>query len=117
MIKGIGIDIIELDRVEKILNKTPHFCERILTSEEKTVFNSLSAQQRRVEWIAGRFAAKEAFSKALGTGIGKEFSFQSISILNDGNGKPVVHHHTDLIVHISISHSNTHAIAQIILEE
>ncbi|MDF2535628.1 MAG: 4-phosphopantetheinyl transferase [Bacillales bacterium] len=93
MIKGIGIDIIELDRIEKILNKTPHFCERILTSEEIAVFNSLSAQQRRVEWIAGRFAAKEAFSKALGTGIGKEFSFQSISILNDENGRPVVHQH------------------------
>jgi holo-[acyl-carrier protein] synthase len=119
MIKGIGIDIIELDRIEKILNKTPHFCERILTHEELSDFNSLSSPQRKVEWIAGRFAAKEAFSKALGTGIGKEFSFQSISILNGGNGKPVVHHpnHTDLIVHISISHSNTHAIAQIILEE
>ncbi|MDF2556889.1 MAG: acpS [Bacillales bacterium] len=117
MIKGIGIDIIELDRIDAILDKTPRFCEKILTAEEVSVFQSLGTRRRKVEWFAGRFAAKEAFSKALGTGIGKEFSFQSISILNDVTGKPVVHHKTGLLVHISISHSNTHAIAQIILEE
>lgn len=117
MIKGIGIDIIELDRIDAILSKTPRFCERILTSEELAVFDSLNTRRRKVEWFAGRFAAKEAFSKALGTGVGLEFSFQSISIINDITGKPVVHHKTGCSVHISISHSNTHAIAQIILEE
>lgn len=117
MIKGIGIDIIELDRIDAILNKTPRFCERILTAEEVVVFDSLGTQRRKVEWFAGRFAAKEAFSKALGTGIGKEFSFQSISIINDTAGKPVVHHKNGFNAHITISHSNSYAIAQIILEE
>ena len=74
MIKGIGIDITELGRIKKILERQPRFPERILTENEIERFEKLKGQ-RKIEYFAGRFAAKEAFSKANGTGIGKNFPF------------------------------------------
>ncbi len=116
MIKGIGIDLIELDRIEAAMENA-RFIERILTIEERAVFYTLSGR-RKVEFLAGRFAAKEAYSKALGTGIGQNLSLQDVQILNDEKGKPVL---TSLIsgeekIHVSLSHSQTMATAFVIIE-
>lgn len=116
MIQGIGLDIVELDRVRDLLGRKPEFANRILTPEEMRIFESLG-ERRRIEWFAGRFSAKEAFSKAVGTGIGKELSFQDISIIQEKNGKPIIRHSLSFTVHLSITHTNEHAAAQVILED
>ena len=73
MIYGIGLDLIEIERIENVYNKQKQkFVERILSKEEQIKFNSFSQQKRKIEYLAGRFATKEAFSKALGTGLGKQ---------------------------------------------
>ena len=83
---------------------------------EYSVYETLG-MKRKVEYLAGRFAAKEAYSKALGTGIGKAVSFQEIEILNAKTGQPVLtapHHYQK---HVSITHTNHDAYAVVILEE
>ena len=89
MITGIGLDITEIERIKSIHAKTRKFEERILTEKERVQSNELSGA-RQLEYLAGRFAAKEAFSKALGTGIGKDCSFQDIEILKEPSGKPIL---------------------------
>jgi holo-[acyl-carrier protein] synthase len=115
MIKGIGIDIIELPRVQEIINRQPRFIERVLCPSEIEMFKTLSGQ-RKAEFLAGRYAAKEAFSKATGTGIGKQLSFQDIEIATDRMGKPFILR-PELQSHLSISHSREYAIAQVIIEQ
>ncbi len=116
MIKGIGIDITEIGRIKKILERQPRFPERILTENELQRFEQLKGQ-RKVEYFAGRFAAKEAFSKANGTGIGKALSFLDIEIAVDQQGKPCIIAPIARGVHLSISHSKEYAIAQVVIEE
>lgn len=117
MIIGTGIDIVELGRIEKLMNRQPNFVDRILTPLEKERFISLS-DKRKVEFLAGRFAAKEAYSKAKGTGIGKDLSFQDMTIVTTEKGKPYFSEPemADGNVHLSISHSEQYAIAQVIIE-
>jgi holo-[acyl-carrier protein] synthase len=116
MIKGIGIDLVELNRIKEILERTPRFAERILTSYEIDLFLQLKGH-RQIEFIAGRFAAKEAFSKALGTGIGAQLSFLHIEISKDANGKPMIRKPFAEGVHLSITHSRQYATAQVVIEE
>lgn len=117
MIAGIGIDLVELDRIEGLFKRQPDFPNRILTEREMSRFETLS-DHRQIEFLAGRFSAKEAFSKALGTGIGESLSFLDLEILPNEVNKPIVY--TDLFhgnIHVTISHSKEYAIAQIILEK
>lgn len=117
MIAGIGVDIVDLDHMASVLSKTPRIYERILTAEEIETFKART-DKRKVEYLAGRFAAKEAFSKAMGTGIGRTVTFQSVTVINDEKGQPVVTESPfDGNVFISISHSQQMVIAQVILEE
>lgn len=116
MIEGIGIDLIELDRIERVLAKQKRFLKRILTSTEREVYTRLSKETRQVEYVAGRFAAKEAFAKAVGTGIGK-LSFQHIEVISNENGAPQIYvqgYEAKRIL-LSISHSKQYAIAQVII--
>ncbi|MBT2603095.1 holo-ACP synthase [Bacillus sp. ISL-53] len=115
MIKGIGVDITELDRMETLINRQPRLKERILTESEILIFEKLNGR-RKVEYFAGRFAAKEAFSKANGTGIGKQLSFLDIEIISDDKGKPVISKPFSEGVHLSISHSRDYAVAQVVIE-
>ncbi|TDL84561.1 holo-ACP synthase [Vibrio vulnificus] len=115
MIKGIGVDITELDRMETLINRQPRLKERILTESEILIFEKLNGR-RKVEYFAGRFAAKEAFSKANGTGIGKNLSFLDIEIISDDRGKPVISKPFSEGVHLSISHSRDYAVAQVVIE-
>ncbi|MTT33145.1 holo-ACP synthase [Terrilactibacillus sp. BCM23-1] len=117
MIIGIGIDMIELSRIERLIHND-QFIKKILTCKERESYYTLSTH-RRVEYLAGRFAAKEAYSKARGTGIGKKLSFHHIEISNDENGKPFfsepqMDHET---AHVSITHTNEHAAAYVVIEQ
>lgn len=115
MIKGIGLDLVELDRIEKMLGRSAKFAQRILTERELIIFDELSPA-RKVEFLAGRFAAKEAYSKAIGTGIGKGCELHQMEILKDGLGKPVLYFDGELVNgFISITHTRTTAAAQVIL--
>ncbi|MBM7705019.1 holo-ACP synthase [Metabacillus iocasae] len=115
MIIGTGIDLTEIDRIKKVIERQPAFVHRILTANEKVDYEKLTGY-RKVEFIAGRFAAKEAYSKARGTGIGKELSFHDIEIFYDERGKPNIESSLKERVHLSISHSKQYAVAQVIIE-
>jgi len=119
MIYGIGIDLIEINRIEKVFKrKGNRFLKKILTDYEI----ELCPVNRKIEYIAGRFAAKEAVAKALGTGLGKELEWKDIEILNENNGKPNVKIRNNVWdskgfhTHISISHTKSLAIAKVIIE-
>lgn len=115
MIVGIGLDITEIDRIGQAVEKRNAFSNRVLTKGEWAIFNEMKGS-RRIEFLAGRYAAKEAFSKAFGTGIGK-LGFHDIEILPNEKGKPiVVKSPFKGNVFLSITHTGTIAAAQIILE-
>lgn len=115
MITGIGIDIIELNRIEEMIVRQKKFIDRILTVVEKGDFEKLS-DRRKVEFLAGRFAAKEAYAKAVGTGIGKELSFLDIEVQSNELGKPLFSKPKNTSAHLSISHSREYAVAQVVIE-
>lgn len=112
MINGIGIDIIELSRIEEAIKKNSRFEERILTENELRAVSAKSSK-RKIEYIAGRFAAKEAFVKASGA---KGLSWKDIEILNQADGKPMIIGPATGTIHVSISHSQAYAVAQVIIE-
>ncbi len=116
MIKGIGIDAVDLERMRGIITKKPQFAQRVLTPKEAVLFAALPLK-RQVEFLAGRYACKEAFSKAWGTGIG-QVTFQELEILTDPLGAPYfsLSPHTGRTF-VSITHTDTVAFAQVILEE
>ena len=121
MIVGIGNDIIEIERVEKAILKEG-FKNKVYTQKE---LENIEKRGNRTETYAGIFSAKEAISKAIGTGV-REFSLTDLEILNDDLGKPyvVVSEKLDKIIkskkedyqiEISISHSKKYAIAMAII--
>ncbi|WP_153732270.1 holo-ACP synthase [Sporosarcina obsidiansis] len=117
MIQGIGLDVVELERIAHLDQRSNKFRERILSVTELQIYGTLSGH-RKTEYLAGRFAAKEAFSKARGTGIGKECGFLDIEILSESNGRPVLYFKKDLVNgFVSITHTRTVAAAQVILVE
>lgn len=122
MIIGVGTDIIEISRIKKSLENRDAFLQKLFTKME---IDNFEKRKFRPEFVAGKFAAKEAVAKALGTGF-RDFKFKDIVIENNILGKPVVtlHGKAALIaerfgyykIHLSISHSEIHAIAYVILE-
>ena len=84
MIAGIGVDIVENKRI-KLLIKNDKFVERVFSKNEKLSSKKI---KNKVNFFSKRYAAKEALSKALGTGIGKGINFKDISVKNDKFGKP-----------------------------
>lgn len=117
MIKGIGLDVTEIDRISSAHARSLKFKDRILTGIELEKFEQLK-ETRQIEYLAGRFAAKEAFSKALGTGIGKDCSFQDIEIRSNEAGKPVLYFKGNEVKgYVSITHTKQFAAAQVILVE
>ena len=86
MIGGIGVDIVETARIERVYERFgARFARRILTADELAEF---ARREHSCRFLATRFAAKEAAAKALGTGIGESIGFQSMQIDNDARGKP-----------------------------
>jgi holo-[acyl-carrier protein] synthase len=87
MIRGIGTDILSIERAMAALERTPKIASRVLAPDELVGFDQSSD---RVRYFAKRFAAKEAIVKALGTGIGRGVSWQHVIIYKDTLGKPLV---------------------------
>lgn len=115
MIKGIGVDITDIARVQKAAARRDGFAERVLTPAELAVYQTLT-EKRQAEYLTGRFSAKESYSKAYGTGFGP-ISFQDIEILDNAQGRPVVTKHPFAgPAHVSISHTDTLAMTEVILE-
>ena len=83
-ILGIGIDIVDNKRIKKSI-KNPFFQKRIYTSKEMEQSNRVN---NKLSYFSKRFAAKEAFSKALGTGFRMNLNFKDIEVINDKMGKP-----------------------------
>jgi len=120
MIRGIGIDIIDIKRIKRIMEQFgDRFFEKILTEKEIKYCKSFSKPDLH---FAGRFAAKEAYSKSIGTGISKDFGWRDIEILNDERGKPFIQHTKEndfskFKFNISISHTDEYACAVVTCEE
>ncbi len=111
----IGTDIIEIKRIKEAADRHKKFPARILTEKELSLYNSYPAK-RQATYLAGRFAAKEAYVKALGTGIGR-ITFTDIEILPDEKGKPSFTKGPIIQqAKVSISHSHENAIAMVIIE-
>ena len=88
MILGVGTDIIEIKRFEEAVKKTPNLINRLFTNEEQKRAKKMPSL-RKISYLAKRFAAKEAFSKACGSGIGDNMSWKDFEILNNEKGAPV----------------------------
>ena len=117
MINGIGTDILDIRRFERLyLNWGNRLVSRLFNKNE---IPSYSSKKKFIQSLAGKFAAKEAISKAFGTGIGSVIGFKDIKILKNKNGAPTasIDNINDKIIHISISHSDYYAIAFAILEK
>ena len=105
-----GIDIVEIDR---LINVKDSFVKHVLTESEQEVFYSYK-ENRRIEYLAGRFAAKEAIIKCLSDYELPDM--RNIEILNNKKGKPVVKY-KDYNILVSISHEKHYAVALAILQE
>lgn len=115
MIKGIGLDIVEISRIQKANDMSSKFKERILTPRELALFKELKTR-RQLEFLAGRFSAKEAYSKANGTGLGRYCKLQDIEVLPNENGQPILYFKKEKINgFVSITHSKEYAAAQVVL--
>lgn len=120
MIHGIGTDIIEIKRIEQVIQRYGNrFLNRVFTPTEQTYCLRHKESARH---FAGRFAAKEAIVKAMGVGFRDGVSWTDIEIINDHLGKPIVHLSghlkqladdlkTPAMIHISISHCKEYATA------
>ena len=90
MIKGIGVDIVNIARISKLYeNFSCNFVNKILSEKEVEIFNINIGDSHKIPYLSKRFAAKEAVSKAFGCGIGV-LGLKNISVINDDNGKPFV---------------------------
>ena len=113
MVKGIGIDIIEVERVKKLAEKNPRFLERIFTDRE---ISYCVEKRNKYQHLAARFAAKEAFFKA----IGRRTGWREVELINLPSGKPQLEikskeRFSFEEAHVSISHLAEYAVATVIL--
>ena len=125
MIVSIGIDIIEVYRIRETIERTPRFVERVFTPHERSYCDQKGAAS--AQSYAARFAAKEAFLKALKTGWRGRITWHDMEILNDEQGVPTLEIRGEARallknlgankIHLSLSHTTEHAVAQVILEK
>lgn len=117
MIKNFGIDIIENNRfIDKIDDEK--FIERILSPKEIINYIQITHPNRKVEFLASRFSAKESFIKAMGDKI-RNFNYSQVSVLNKPNGAPYIEtvFNVDYEILVSISHSQEYTITQVIMQK
>lgn len=118
MIVGHGIDAQMISHVADVAKRRPSFIDVILTPAERAVYNARKGKHQK-EFLAGRFSIKEAYSKAIGTGIGTHARWQDIEVLPNESGQPVMVKHPkqgEANVHISISHTGDMVHSSVILE-
>jgi holo-[acyl-carrier protein] synthase len=121
---GIGMDVVDISRVKKLLNNNKKFINRIFSTKE---IKYCESKLNKVASYSKRFAAKEAFVKALGVGISKGISFNEISINNNNDGAPFIEllGKTKLIVknltkkknkiYLSLSDEKKYALAMVVI--
>ncbi|MBX3239227.1 MAG: holo-ACP synthase [Chitinophagaceae bacterium] len=124
MITGIGTDIVEVERIRKALEKERGFRELVFAPEEITY---CEAQTNKFQHYAARFAAKEAFFKALGTGWKDGTAFNEVAVVKDEKGKPgirllnktaaTLQHLNPASIFVSLSHISPAATAIVVIEE
>lgn len=122
LISGVGVDIVEIRRIKDAMLKHVNFIDKMFSKNE---IEYLKSRNLRPEFVAGRFAAKEAVAKVLGTGF-SGFEFKDIEIDRTAAGKPIVvlkgkarmiaQKCGDYRIHLSISHGIDNAIAYAIME-
>ena len=122
MILGVGIDLVEIQKIEVSI-QSEAFVSKVFTSAE---MQAVDRYKNKAEHLSGKFAAKEAFMKAIGAGIRQEIWFTQIEVLSDESGKPQVQVRGEAgkrleevgakRVHVSISHSGGMAVAVVILD-
>lgn len=120
MINGIGIDIVEVADLERRLKRSAF--DRVFSEAEQAYAER--RPKRRAEILAARWAAKEAFLKALGTGIRAEWPLNQIEIVHDGEGRPEIRltsPHANRLpqgarVHVSLTHTEHYAAAVVVIE-
>jgi len=122
MILGVGTDIVDIARIESaIAEYGDAFLRRIFTPVEQAYCESYA--HGKMSHYAARFAVKEAFSKAIGTGITKGFAFKDVGVVNEKGGRPrivlsnlMLETWGSYMIHVSISHTDTVAMAVVIIE-
>lgn len=128
MIIGLGTDITEVTRLFGVLERTPTFPDSVLGIDEMLEFKRRHAanQKRGVQYLATRFAAKEAFGKAYGTGIIDPIQLQDVQLLNHESGQPyfklsgkinTLITEKQWHIHVSISDETEYAVATVIIEQ
>ena len=124
MILGIGVDLVDVARIERAIGRHGDaFFQRIFTADEIAYCSKMKSSAPH---YAARFAAKEAVSKAFGTGIGADFGWLDIEVRRDDSGKPTIvlrGNAADFAkargaraIHLSLSHTAAHAVAQVVIE-
>jgi holo-[acyl-carrier protein] synthase len=121
MVKGIGVDIIEVSRIRQSVETAgDRFLQKIFTPEE---IKYCKSKRNMYQHFAARFAAKEAVSKAMSTGWDKEFLWKDVEVMNDPSGQPRITLHgraeqrlADCSVLLTLSHSDSHVVAMVLIE-
>ena len=122
MIRGIGVDIVELGRFRRSIEQFgDRFLDRVFTPAELAYCRS---KKNMHQHLAARFAAKEAVSKALSTGWAGDFTWKDVEVMNDPSGQPRISLSGKLAgaipagaVLVSISHSEHHVVAMVLIED
>jgi holo-[acyl-carrier protein] synthase len=122
MVRGIGVDIIEIHRVQRSIETIgEHFLQKVYTPAEIAYCD---ARAHRYQHYAARFAAKEALSKALSIGWAGEFRWKDVEVTNEPSGQPRITLHGNLRAHLtgatlmlSMSHSESHVVAMVLIED
>jgi holo-[acyl-carrier protein] synthase len=122
MVKGIGVDIIEIDRIRRSIERLgDRFLDKVYTPREISYCNG---KAHRFQHYAARFAAKEALSKALSTGWAGEFRWKDVEVMNEPSGQPRFSLHGTLCerlegasIMVSLSHSDSHVVAVVLIQE
>ena len=128
MIYGIGTDLCDIRRIEATLDRRgERFAERVLGPAELQVFHARGARsgKRGVRFLATRFSAKEAFSKAIGLGIRWPMSWRACEILNEASGKPFLRLSGELaawcaarslVAHVTVTDESDYAASFVVVE-
>ena len=125
MIFGIGTDIVDVKRIKK-MKSIDSFAKKILGDNEYLKYSTLS-KSKKIFFIAKQFSGKEAFAKAIGTGISGDVNLKGIEILRDDKGKPIFNFDENIQMrldhlgithsHVSLSDEDEYALAFVILEK
>jgi holo-[acyl-carrier protein] synthase len=123
MIRGIGVDMVDIRRMERVIGTNSRFVEKVFAESE---IQYCEGRVKRAQHYAARFAAKEACFKALGTGWRQGMGWQEIVVENDGLGKPsirltgktleVFKRRGGTAIHLSLAHEKAYALAFVLIE-